>query len=153
MPTTGADSPGAWRRGGCEITTDPDRIDLAKAHGWIANESYWAAGIPWATFERAARNCLAFGVLEGGETIGFARVVTDRATYAYLCDVWIDSARRGRGLGRWLVHCILGHPDLQGLRRFALVTRNAHSLYAPHGFKAMPDPARYLERHDPEAYR
>ena len=85
--------------------------------------------------------------------LDIARVVTDRATFAYLCDVWIDAAGRGAGLGKWLVECVLAHPDLQGPRRHCLMTRDAHSLYAGFGFKPMPDPARYLEIHRQEVYR
>ena len=154
MRTIEAEPPAAsWRRGEYEVSAEQDRIDVGLAHGWIANDSYWAAGIPRATFERATRHSLAFGIYRGSAQVGFARVVTDRATFAYLCDVWVVAAERGHGLGRWLVECILAHPDLQGLRRISLMTRDAQRFYASLGFKAMPDPGRYMELHRPEAYR
>jgi ribosomal protein S18 acetylase RimI-like enzyme len=154
MQTIAAEpSAASWRRGEYEVSADPGRLDIGLVHGWIANDSYWAAGIPRATFERATRHSLAFGIYRGPALVGFARVVTDRATFAYLCDVWVVAAERGHGLGRWLVECILAHPDLQGLRRFSLMTRDAQGLYARYGFRALPDPGRYMELHNAEAYR
>jgi ribosomal protein S18 acetylase RimI-like enzyme len=154
MPTIAAEAPAAsWQRGEFEVSADPGRLDLERVHRWISGESYWAAGIPRDTFFRAVRHSLAFGLYRGDAQLGFARVVTDRATFAYLCDVWIDAAARGRGLGLWLVQCVLAHPDLQGLRRTCLMTRDAHSLYARLGFKPMRYPARYLELHRPEVYQ
>jgi hypothetical protein len=153
MPTTAAEAVASWRRSDCEVSTDRARLDIALVHGWIATQSYWAAGIPRETFERAVANSLPFGVYRGTQQVGFARVVTDRATYAYLCDVWIDAPGRGAGLGKWLVECVLAHPDLQQLRRHCLMTRDAHALYAGFGFKPMPDPTRYLEIHRPEVYQ
>lgn len=143
-------------RGEHVISDDPAWLDLRAWHGFLVS-SYWCAGIPLATLERAAANSLCFGLYEhsGGERrmIGAARVVTDRATYAYLADVYVDERCRGRGLGVWLVETILDHPDLQGLRRFCLMTRDAHGLYAKFGFAPMRDPTRYMERHDPDVYR
>jgi GNAT superfamily N-acetyltransferase len=141
-----------WRRGDLTLNDDARRLDRDAVHRFIAG-SYWAAGIPRATMDKAIDNSLCFGLYRNDRQIGFARAVTDRATFAYLCDVWIDEAHRGAGLGKWLVECVLAHPDLQGLRRFSLVTSDAHSLYKPFGFEPMPDARRYLEIHRPDAYR
>ena len=142
-----------WRRDGCVVSDEPGRLDHAAIHDYLTRESYWAAGIPRAVVARAIANSLCFGLYRGGRQIGFARVVTDRATYGYLCDVFVDAASRGAGLGKWLVECVLAHPDLQGLRRLSLMTRDAQGLYAAYGFKPLPDATRYMEIHRPEVYR
>ncbi|HEY6554316.1 MAG TPA: GNAT family N-acetyltransferase, partial [Vicinamibacteria bacterium] len=115
--------------------------------------SYWAQGIPREVVDRSIEGSLAFGLFEDGAQVGFARVVTDRATFAYLADVYVLESRRGRGLGRWLVECVTAHPDLQGLRRFALVTRDAHDVYRPFGFEPLRAPERYMERVLADPYR
>jgi GNAT superfamily N-acetyltransferase len=138
-----------WRRDGYELSDDRARLDRAAVHRFLAGESYWAQGIPRPILDRAIDHSLCFGLYEGSVQCGFARVVTDHATFAYLCDVYVESAHRAGGLGVWLVECILGHPELQGLRRFCLMTRDAHALYGRFGFKAMPDPARFMERFAP----
>jgi GNAT superfamily N-acetyltransferase len=142
-----------WRRDGFVVSDDRARLQLAVIHRFLAAESYWAAGIPQDTMARAIDNSLCFGVYAGERQVGFARVVTDRATFGYLCDVFVDAAHRGAGLGKWLVSCVLAHPDLHGLRRVSLMTRDAHDLYRPFGFRGLADPARYLERHNPDVYR
>jgi GNAT superfamily N-acetyltransferase len=142
-----------WERGGYRVTDDRAALDLGAIHRFMAGESYWAAGIPEAVMARAVAHSLCFGLFEGSSQVGFARVVTDRATFGYLCDVFVDKAHRGTGLGKWLVGCVLAHPDLQGLRRLSLMTRDAHELYRPLGFKPMPDAQRYLEIHRPDVYR
>ena len=134
------------------ISTDTTRFDIDAIHAYLAR-SYWSPGIPRATVERAIANSLAFGVFEGPEQVGFARVVTDRATFAYLADVYILEAHRGRGLARRLVETILAHEDLQSLRRFMLATRDAHGLYAAFGFQPLAKPERLMEIHRPDAYR
>jgi GNAT superfamily N-acetyltransferase len=151
MPTIAAEQ--AWRRGDWEVSDSPARIDVARVHAWLSVESYWSQGIALATFERAIGSSLVFGLYRRGHQAGFARVVTDRATFAYLCDVWIEATARGEGLGTWLLECVFAHPDLRGLRRFCLITRDAQRLYAKFGFVAMPDPSRYMEINDPEIYR
>lgn len=143
----------AWQRDGFEVSDDRRRLDLAAVHRFISTESYWAAGISEAILARAIANSLCFGLYRGAVQAGFARVVTDRATYAYLCDVYVEREHRGAGLGKWLVACVLEHPDLQGLRRIALMTRDAHDLYRPFGFQALPEATRYLEIHRPDVYR
>ena len=115
--------------------------------------SYWAEGIPKDVVARSIANSLCFGVLHGNRQVGFARAITDRATYAYLGDVYVLEEYRGQGLGTWLIATIMDHPDLQGLRRMSLVTRDAHSLYRRHGFQMLAHPERYMEIARPEVYR
>jgi GNAT superfamily N-acetyltransferase len=136
---------------GCEVDTDKSRLDLAMIHGFLVR-SHWAAGIPFAVMQRAIENSLAFGLYRGTRQIGFARVVTDHATFAYLADVFVVEAERGKGLGRHLVETILAHPDLQGLRRWLLGTRDAQSLYRRCGFAEPPAPFSFLERLDGGVY-
>jgi GNAT superfamily N-acetyltransferase len=140
-----------WRRDGYLISTDPSRLDLARIHA-VLTESYWAKGIPLATVERSIGHSLPFGVFEGAEQVGFARVITDRATFAYIADVFVIESHRGRGLGVWLMEAIVAHPDLQGLRRWVLLTRDAHGLYRKFGFRGLEHPDRYMDRWDPEVY-
>ena len=129
---------------GYSITTDRDRLDLDAIHAFISR-SFWAEGIPKETMARAIANSLCFGLFDGADQVGFARVVTDRATYAYLCDVYVLESHRARGLGKWLIEAVMAHPDLQGLRRFQLVTRDAHGLYERYGFDAPANPERHME--------
>ncbi len=133
------------------VDTDPARLDLAVVHGFLA-ESYWAKGIPLETVRRSIRNSLCFGLYEAGHQIGFARVVSDRATFAYLADVFVLESHRGRGLGKLLMDAVVAHPDLQGLRRWMLATRDAHGLYAQFGFTPLPSPERFMQLHDPDVY-
>jgi len=126
------------------VSTDPARLSLDAIYGYLKG-SYWAAGIPRDVVERSVRNSLAFGVYRGDELVGFARVVTDLATFAYVGDVFVVEALRGRGLSKWLIECIVDHPDLRDLRRWHLVTRDAHGLYARFGF-AEPAPGKHMER-------
>ena len=126
------------------ITTDRKRLDLDAIHAFISR-SFWAEGIPKETMAKAIANSLCFGVFDGPSQVGFARVVTDRATYAYLCDVYVLESHRARGLGKWLIEAVMAHPDLQGLRRFQLVTRDAHGLYARYGFDTPAHPERHME--------
>lgn len=131
-------------KGGYSITTDRQRLDLDAIHAFISR-SFWAEGIPKETMARAIDNSLCFGVFDGANQVGFARVVTDRATYAYLCDVYVLESHRSLGLGKWLMEAVMAHPDLQGLRRFQLVTRDAHGLYERHGFGTPANPERHME--------
>ncbi len=149
------------------ISTDRTSLDLDAIHAFLST-CYWSPGIHRSRVERAIANSMCFGVYDtsqrrliggtdasGGAPlqVGFARVVTDFASFAYLCDVYIEESHRGRGLSKWLMETILAHPDLQGLRRFCLMTRDAHRLYEQYGFTPMPDPAKYLERVDREGYK
>ena len=132
----------------CEITCDKARLDIGAIHGFLS-ASYWSLGIPRATVERAIANSLCFGVLCQGQQVGFARVITDKPTFAYLADVYILPEHRGKGLSRRLMEQIVRHPDLQGLRRMLLATRDAHALYAKFGFKPLAAPDRIMEIHNP----
>ena len=143
------------RRGAFVVSTDPARLDLDVVHGYLAR-SYWAEGIPREVVARSLEGALCFGLYDGGgggAQVGFARVITDRATYAYLADVFVLEPFRGQGLGVWMMESVMAHPDLQGLRRWSLVTRDAHDLYRRFGFTALPAPERYMEKMDPEVYR
>ena len=125
------------------VTTDPERIDFDVVHGFLSR-CYWAENIPRETMATAIANSLCFSLLRGDEQIGFARVVTDRSTFAYLADVFVLEAHRGQGLGAWFMGVLFSHPDLQGLRRFQLATRDAHGLYRKFGFEAPKDPSRLM---------
>jgi GNAT superfamily N-acetyltransferase len=140
-----------WTRGEFAISTDQSRLDLAMIHAFLRT-SYWAAEIPLSVVQRAIEGSLAFGVYRGSSQIGFARVVTDRATFAYIADVFIEEVYRGQGLGQWLIAVMMEHPDLQGLRRWMLVTRDAHELYRKFGFRELRNPGRVMERHAPDVY-
>ena len=131
---------------GYEVSTDPGRLDLGVVHGFL-HDAYWSRGVPRAVVERAIAGSLPFGLYapEGAQA-GFARVVSDRATFAWLADVFVLPGHRGRGLGAWLVERVVAHPELQGLRRWALATADAHPLYARFGFTALPDPALFMVR-------
>lgn len=140
---------GEEHRGGFEISTDKSRLDVAAIHRWISERSYWAQGRPRAVVERAIENSLCFGAYDdGGRMAGFARVVTDYATFAWLCDVFVLDEHRGRGIGKRLVEAVVEHPDLRGLRRIVLATKDAHELYRRYGgFVDLPMPERWMVRH------
>jgi GNAT superfamily N-acetyltransferase len=141
-----------WRRDGFVISTDPGRLDIPALTRILA-ATYWAAEIPEDVVRRSVEHSIPFGLYEGDALIGFARVVTDRATFAWVGDVWIDPAHRGRGLAVWLMRCMLAHPDLQGLRRWLLATADAHGLYGQVGFTAMAHPDRFMEITDMDVHR
>ena len=132
------------QRGEYSVTSDPARLDIDAIHGYLSR-AYWSAGIPRATLENAMRGSLCFGLFERDTQIGFVRVVTDRATYAYVCDVYVLESHQGKGLGTWLMQCVMQHPDLQGLRRWQLTTRDAHALYRKVGFSTLSQPERHME--------
>jgi GNAT superfamily N-acetyltransferase len=141
-----------WRRGEYEISTDPGRIDLDRTHRFLSEEAYWSPGVPRDVVSRAIDGSVVFGVYRGDKQVGMARAVTDKATFAWLCDVWIDSSERGKGLGKFLMECVKAHPDLQGLRRWMLATRDAHGLYAQYGFTPV-QPGSFMEIRDPDVYK
>ena len=126
------------------ISTDPRRLDIDAIHAYLSR-SFWAGGISRELVARSVANSLCFGLFHRASQVGFARVVTDRATFAYLCDVYMLEEYRGQGLGKWLIEVVMSHPDLQGLRRFQLVTRDAHGLYSRFGFGAASYPDRHME--------
>jgi GNAT superfamily N-acetyltransferase len=133
------------------ITTDVSAMDVDAIHAYLTR-SYWAEGIPKDLVVRSMAGSLCFGLLDGARQIGFARAVTDRATYAYLCDVYVLEAYQGQGLGTWMMRELMAHPDLQGLRRVGLVTRDAHGLYEKCGFTLLNNPAGHMEIVRPGLY-
>jgi len=142
-----------WHRGEFKISTDPARVDLPVVHAFLRTEAYWSPGVPMDVVRRSIGGSIVFGVYRGEEQVGFTRVVSDKATFAWICDVFVLDAYRGQGLGKWLMECVVAHPELQGLRRWMLATRDAHGLYTQSGFTELHDPARLMERWDPEIYR
>jgi GNAT superfamily N-acetyltransferase len=132
------------------ISTDRSKLDLQFIHNYLSKESYWGQGIPFEKVVTAADHSLNFGLYHGDRQIGYARIVTDYARVAYLADVFVISAYRGRGLSKWLMEVIRDHPDLQGLRRWMLHTMDAHGLYTRYGWSAPAKPETYLEIYNPE---
>ena len=132
------------RNGSFYITTNKRKLDLKLIHRFLKN-SYWAKNIPFKIVCRAIKNSLCFGVFESHKQIGFARVITDKARFAYIHDVFIIEKYRGRDLSKWLMGTILKHPQLQGMKKWALATRDAHDLYRQFGFKKLKDPAKHME--------
>ena len=135
------------------VSDDPARLDVEAIHDYLAHHSYWAEGIPRDVVARGLEHSLCFGLYDGARQIGLARMITDRATFAYLCDVYVLEEYRGRGLGKWLMDRVMAHPDLQGLRRLQLVTRDAHELYRPLGFAEPTQPGRHMEIVRPGIYK
>jgi len=135
------------------ISFDLADVDRDRVHGWLSSEAYWSLGIARDVFERALDHSLVASAFMDDEQVAFARVVTDRATFAWLCDVFVSERARGQGVGTRLIAAVVAHPDLQGLRRWALRTRDAHTLYARFGFATLAEPGRSMERHNPHVYR
>jgi GNAT superfamily N-acetyltransferase len=140
------------RRGEFRISTDPAAADIDAVHAYLTR-SYWAEGVPRDVVARSIAGCLPFSLFHRDAQIGLARVITDRATFAYLSDVYVLETYRGRGLATWLMDVVMAHPDLQGLRRFGLTTRDAHGLYRRYGFTDLAAPERHLEIVRPGLYR
>ncbi|MGL5812880.1 MAG: GNAT family N-acetyltransferase [Aeromonas sp.] len=136
-----------------EISDDKGRLDVPLIHRFLSEEAYWSPGIPFATVQRAINHSLCFGGYLAGQQIAFARVITDRATFGYLSDVFVLPAHRGRGHSKALIGAILAHPELQGLRRLMLATADAHGLYAGFGFASPARPESLMEKYDPEIYQ
>jgi GNAT superfamily N-acetyltransferase len=141
-----------YRKGKFTVSTDRSRLDLDVIHSYL-KDCYWAQGIPRAILVRSIKNSLCFGLYTRGRQIGFARVISDFATYAYLGDVFVLDSFRGLGLGKWLMECIMCDPRLQRLRRWSLVTRDAHGLYSQFGFTPLKSPERWMEIHNPNVYK
>ncbi|HEX4427244.1 MAG TPA: GNAT family N-acetyltransferase [Terriglobales bacterium] len=139
------------QKNGFSISTDPERLDLDVIHGFLT-ESYWAKGVPREVVARSIENALCFGIYSDGKQVGFARVISDYATYAYIGDVFVLEGYRGRGLSKWLMECIMQHPRLQGLRRWSLVTGDAHGLYSQFGFTPLQSPELWMEIHKRDVY-
>ena len=134
------------------ISGDFADVDLDVVHGFLSRDAYWCRGITRDRVERAARHSLCFSALLDGAQVGFARVVTDRATFGYLADVFVLPAHRGQGISQAMMAAILAHPELQGLRRFLLATSDAHGLYAKYDFQPITRPDRFMERYRPDAH-
>lgn len=130
---------------GYEISDDRHRLDPDVIHRYLTEDSYWAAGISRTLVERSIENSLCLGIYHEGAQVGFGRIVTDKATFAMVADVFVLEAHRGKGLSKWLMQCIIDHPDLQGLRRLLLLTLDAHGLYAQYGFTPLAAPERFME--------
>ena len=143
----------SWERDDYQISTDRSRLDVELIHDFLCNTSYWATGRSREVVERSIQNSLCFGIYTNSDQVGFARVVTDKATFAYLADVFILEPHRRKGLSKRLVEFIVAYPDLQGLRRFMLATNDAHGLYKQFGFTELPNPARFMELHRPDVYK
>jgi GNAT superfamily N-acetyltransferase len=138
--------PREFSQGEFVISSDPVRLDLVWIHDYLANEAYWARGISYKVFQKSVENSLCFGVYYQSSQVGFGRVISDYATFAYLADVFIDENQRGKGLGKWLVECILEYPELQGMRRWMLLTSDAHGLYEQYGFSPVLRPGNVMEK-------
>ena len=141
-----------WKRNEFTISTDDALLDISVIHDFIANQSYWGQGRQVETVQRTLDHSLNFGVYLGDQQIGFARIVTDFATFAWVADVFILEAHRGRGLSKWLMKTILEHPELQEFRRWVLATKDAHELYRRFGFHELKRPERWMERPDPNMH-
>ena len=134
------------------ISTDKSKLDFTYIHQFIS-KSYWAAGIPVETLQRSIEGSMCFGLYDRGKQIGFARVITDYATFGYLADVFIDENYRGKGLGVWVMSIIMAHPELQGFRNWMLGTKDAHDLYKKFGFTSLDQPERFMRKNDPDVYK
>lgn len=136
-----------------EINCDRARLDVPMIHRFLSEESAWAAGISFSLVQKAIDNSLCFGAYDDGRQVGFARVVTDYATFGYLCDVFVLVAERGRGISRLLADAVLAHSDLKVLRRFTLVSSSARDLYSQYGWTPLHAPDAHMERFDPDVYK
>lgn len=141
------------QQGDFSISTDKSKLDLQAIHHFLSKESYWSQNIPFETVKTASENSLAFGVYHQQKQIGYARIVSDYATVAYLGDVYILPEFRGQGLSKWLMATIMNHPNLQGLRRWILLTADAHGLYKQYGWTEITKPDRWMELHNPDVYK
>jgi GNAT superfamily N-acetyltransferase len=141
-----------WTKNEFSVSTDPARLDMIYLHQFLST-TYWAKGIPLEIVQKAIAGSVCFGMYHGQRQIGFARVITDKATFGYLADVFIDPAYRRKGLSKWMMECVMSHPELQGFRRFMLATRDAHGLYRKFGFTGVPNPEIMMQIHNPDVYR
>jgi GNAT superfamily N-acetyltransferase len=141
-----------WQQNEFTVTDNREDLDIEMIHDFLCKASYWAKHIPRSIVEKSVNHSHCFGLYHDGKQIGFARAITDYATFAYLADVFVVTDYRGRGLGKWLISCILQHPELQGLRRWMLATLDAHGLYEQNGFVALQKPEWFLEIHNPDIY-
>ncbi|MBI1765551.1 MAG: GNAT family N-acetyltransferase [Acidobacteria bacterium] len=138
-----------WRRDAYTISTDPQRVDVELIHQYLSTQTYWATGRPREVVARSLEHSLCFGLYHDAAQVGFGRVITDYATFAWLADVFVLAEHQGQGLGTWLTEVIITHPQLQGFRRWALATKDAQALYGKFGFAELKRPERWMERRDP----
>lgn len=141
--------PQEWKRGAFTISDDPARLDLPMIHEFISTQSYWGVGRPIEVVKKSIDGSVPFGVYKDDKMVGFARVVTDGATFGWIADVFVQPSERGQGLSKWLMEVMLDHPDLQGFRRWVLATKDAQELYRKFGFSELKRPERWMERFDP----
>ena len=134
------------------ISTDPAKLNLQVIHGFLSTAAYWSLNIPFEKVKKAAEHSLVFGLYHGEQQAGYARIISDYTSFAYLADVFVLPEYRGKGLSKWMMQTISAHPELQGLRRWVLATKDAHGLYSQFGFTAMAIPGRWMERHDKNVY-
>ena len=142
-----------WQRDNFFISTEKSRLDISYIHRFLSQESYWAEQIPMEIVARSVENSLCFGIYHNEQQVGFARIITDEATFGYLADVFIDQSFRGRGLSKWLMQVIMEFPSLQGLRRLLLATKDAHGLYEQFGFSVVKNSERFMNIHRPDVYK
>jgi GNAT superfamily N-acetyltransferase len=142
-----------WQKENFIISDEKEKLNAEYIHDYLFNRSYWAENIPLETVRRSIDGSICFGMYDDGKQIGFARVVTDKATFGYLADVFIDENYRGRNLSKWLMEIIMAYPELQGLRRWMLGTKDAHSLYEKFGFEALEDPKRVMHIYNADVYK
>jgi GNAT superfamily N-acetyltransferase len=145
-----------WEKDGFLLSTYKAKLQIDRIHKFLSTESYWSLGIPLPVVQKAILGSLCFGLFDGSKEghpqVGFARVVSDQATFAWLCDVYVESQARGQGLSKWLMECLMSHSELQGLRRICLATKDAHELYEKYGFEVTKSPGNWLEIKDNEIY-
>ncbi len=143
----------SWEKENFLVSTDKNLLQLDRIHKFLADEAYWCLDIPKEVVKNSIEGSLCFGVYKNQEQIGFARIITDCATFAWLCDVYIETEHRGQGLSKWLMECIMAHPDLKNLRRFCLATKGAHGLYEQFGFTVTKTPGYWMEIKDNDLYK
>jgi GNAT superfamily N-acetyltransferase len=142
-----------WQKDEFILTTAEADLDIPYIHAFLSQRSYWAEGIPLETVKASIEGSVCFGIYQDTRQVGFARVITDKATFGYLADVFVDEGLRGRGLSKWMMEAILAHPQLQGFRNWMLATRDAQGLYARFGFRPLDTPERIMRRNNPDVYR
>ena len=142
-----------WQKENFIISDEKEKLNAEYIHDYLSNRSYWAENIPLETVKRSIDGSICFGMYDDGKQIGFARVVTDKATFGYLADVFIDEDFRAQGLSKWLMEIIMAYPELQGLRRWMLGTKDAHSLYEKFGFEPLENPKRIMHIYNADVYK
>ena len=142
-----------WEKQSFRISTDKSLLQIPKIHRFLSEEAYWCLGIPMEIVEKSVRTSLCFGLYDGRNQVGYARIITDSATFAWLCDIYVEKSHRGQGLSKWLMECVMVHPDLKNLRRLCLATKDAHELYKQFGFEVTKTPGNWMEIKDNDLYK